>query len=194
MNKTRLSIVQLILQWVALAALFVPGFYIMQVLYESYAGYRVVDVGPVSYLTITLGGDNSLAFILTALFMVANIVLTILWLAKRTAVNKVLGCIMSIIPLAVISVFTYSLTLSKDMTYQYPAGWLCYVEFVILITSFALSVIIARCKNDEAPKKAAVIVSSVSNADELKKYKDLLDSGVITEEEFESKKKQLLGL
>ena len=33
-----------------------------------------------------------------------------------------------------------------------------------------------------------------SNADELKKYKDLLDSGVITQEEFDTKKKQLLGL
>lgn len=35
---------------------------------------------------------------------------------------------------------------------------------------------------------------SQSNADELKKYKDLLDSGVITQEEFDAKKKQLLGL
>lgn len=33
-----------------------------------------------------------------------------------------------------------------------------------------------------------------SNADELKKYKDLLDSGVISQEEYDSKKKQLLGL
>lgn len=33
-----------------------------------------------------------------------------------------------------------------------------------------------------------------SNADELKKYKDLLDSGIITQEEFEQKKKQLLEL
>ncbi len=33
-----------------------------------------------------------------------------------------------------------------------------------------------------------------SNADELKKYKDLLDSGVINQEEFDAKKKQLLGL
>lgn len=33
-----------------------------------------------------------------------------------------------------------------------------------------------------------------SNADELKKYKDLLDNGVISQEEFEAKKKQLLGL
>lgn len=31
-------------------------------------------------------------------------------------------------------------------------------------------------------------------ADELKKFKELLDSGVITQEEFDQKKKQLLGL
>ncbi len=35
---------------------------------------------------------------------------------------------------------------------------------------------------------------SDSSADELKKYKDLLDSGVITQEEFDEKKKQLLGI
>ena len=33
-----------------------------------------------------------------------------------------------------------------------------------------------------------------SNADELKKYKELLDAGIITQEEFDAKKKQLLGL
>lgn len=38
------------------------------------------------------------------------------------------------------------------------------------------------------------VSASVSNADELKKYKELLDSGVISQEEFDSKKKQLLGL
>ena len=33
-----------------------------------------------------------------------------------------------------------------------------------------------------------------SNADELKKFKDLLDSGIITQEEFDEKKKQFFGL
>ena len=37
-------------------------------------------------------------------------------------------------------------------------------------------------------------VHTSSNADELKKFKDLLDSGVITQEEFDEKKKQLLNL
>lgn len=34
---------------------------------------------------------------------------------------------------------------------------------------------------------------ATSNADELKKYRELLDSGIITQEEFDAKKKQLLG-
>lgn len=37
-------------------------------------------------------------------------------------------------------------------------------------------------------------VMSVSPADEVKKYKELLDMGVISQEEFDAKKKSLLGL
>ncbi|WP_353096214.1 PH domain-containing protein [Tissierella praeacuta] len=33
-----------------------------------------------------------------------------------------------------------------------------------------------------------------SEADEIRKYKDLLDDGIITEEEFDKKKKELLGI
>lgn len=38
------------------------------------------------------------------------------------------------------------------------------------------------------------IVQQVSAADELKKFKELLDMGVISQQEFDAKKKQLLGL
>lgn len=37
-------------------------------------------------------------------------------------------------------------------------------------------------------------IDQLSPADEIKKYKELLDDGIITQEEFEQKKKQLLGL
>ena len=36
--------------------------------------------------------------------------------------------------------------------------------------------------------------SNISDADELKKYADLRDQGIITEEEFQAKKKILLDL
>ena len=35
---------------------------------------------------------------------------------------------------------------------------------------------------------------TVSAADEIKKFKELLDAGIISQEEFDAKKKQLLGL
>lgn len=49
----------------------------------------------------------------------------------------------------------------------------------------------------EAMKTQSANASSVaptSSADELKKFKELLDMGVISQEEFDAKKKQLLGL
>ena len=46
-------------------------------------------------------------------------------------------------------------------------------------------------KQKNAP---VVVANSVSAADELKKFKELLDLGIITQEEFDAKKKQLLGL
>lgn len=38
------------------------------------------------------------------------------------------------------------------------------------------------------------VVNQISQADELKKYKELLDNNVITQEEFDKKKKQILNL
>ena len=40
----------------------------------------------------------------------------------------------------------------------------------------------------------AASAPKTDETDQIKKYKDLLDSGIITQEEFDAKKKQLLGL
>ena len=47
---------------------------------------------------------------------------------------------------------------------------------------------------DSNKTAGAAVVASTSDADELMKFKQLLDAGVITQEEFDAKKKQLLGL
>ena len=51
-----------------------------------------------------------------------------------------------------------------------------------------------KTKNTTEVEKTTPTTISTSNADELKKFKELLDSGIITQEEFDAKKKQLLGL
>lgn len=45
-----------------------------------------------------------------------------------------------------------------------------------------------------APAAAAPATAQPDNLDQLKKLAELRDAGIVTEEEFEAKKKQLLGL
>ncbi|MBR7071824.1 MAG: SHOCT domain-containing protein [Clostridia bacterium] len=46
----------------------------------------------------------------------------------------------------------------------------------------------------EYKNKGNETVQQLSPADELKKFKELLDAGIITQDEFDAKKKELLGL
>ena len=63
--------------------------------------------------------------------------------------------------------------------------------FILILVAF-----IKRSRVIVGETPTAVVVSNVqtSSADELKKYKELLDSGVISQEEFDVKKKQLLDM
>lgn len=54
---------------------------------------------------------------------------------------------------------------------------------------------ISKLLNDRQNQKQEQLNSSnISATEELKKYKELLDNGTITQEEFDAKKKQLLNL
>ena len=70
--------------------------------------------------------------------------------------------------------------------------------FILGFVFFFIGLIVSLClsnKNEQAKTIAeALNYSSNSECDELLKLKKLLDSGVITGEEFDAKKKQLLGL
>jgi len=57
-----------------------------------------------------------------------------------------------------------------------------------------ISDLLIERQQEKANAVAATAVPQSDEADQLKKYKELLDGGVITQEEFDAKKKQLLGL
>lgn len=54
--------------------------------------------------------------------------------------------------------------------------------------------LIARQRKETTATSVVMQEVHQSSADELKKFKELLDSGIISQEEFDAKKKQLLGL
>ena len=57
-----------------------------------------------------------------------------------------------------------------------------------------LSTLISARQKENSTAPIINQIKTESGADELKKYKELLDNGIITQEEFDAKKKQLLGL
>lgn len=71
------------------------------------------------------------------------------------------------------------------------------IPILIIIT---LVVIIIRTRNKSKNTKRGLNameqppVPATSDADEIMKFKNLLDQGIISPEEFDAKKKQLLGL
>lgn len=79
--------------------------------------------------------------------------------------------------------------------WETKAAWGFYLEWALIIASAVISFLIAKGKLVNNEKKIEIINSvPSSNADELKKYKELLDSGAITQQEYDKKKNELLGL
>ena len=51
-----------------------------------------------------------------------------------------------------------------------------------------------KTEKSETKTKESDVKPVLSNVDEIRKYKNLLDEDIITQEDFDVKKKQLLGL
>lgn len=75
---------------------------------------------------------------------------------------------------------------------NYSVNWMFYVSVALQICAAALMIIGMTGK--EIPLSFLKPTQKISEADELIKYKQLLENGAISQEEFDEKKKQLLGM
>ena len=76
----------------------------------------------------------------------------------------------------------------------YDENWFWWGFFFGLI---ALIVALTKPQNTYDQYKSTVTYENGANSDkfaEVKKYKELMDAGIITEEEFDKKKSEILGL
>ena len=74
-----------------------------------------------------------------------------------------------------------------------------FVKFALIenhkeIGDILQNLINERQEKTQTPITAETKQQNVNSLDDLKKLKDFLDSGIITQEEFDAKKKELLGL
>lgn len=98
-------------------------------------------------------------------------------------------------------VLLYDYTIGQILSLACIPGALFGILFIAKFVQFLIDAAGRVSERDERDKQRTEMLNKIgeaapapSAADEIAKYKALLDSGAITEEEFEAKKKQLLGL
>ena len=95
-----------------------------------------------------------------------------------------------------------SVTWYENTSTMFLANFMLFLPMAVLLVIGVIETVVyfvKKRKNASVTESASVEVEVATtpqkeNIDELKKYKELLDQGIITQEEFDAKKKQLLGL
>ena len=80
--------------------------------------------------------------------------------------------------------------------YEYSLGWMSFIIITVNIISTVLALLekFRKIQTLSIPPKDNLVSKNVHSLDELPAYKELLDSGALTQEEFDEKKKQILDL
>lgn len=83
---------------------------------------------------------------------------------------------------------------SISYRYEYSMNWMSYILIALNLIILILEIVLTTEKvNESFPEKIAAINEKTESVDDLLIYKELLDSGVISQNEFETKKRQILG-
>ncbi len=141
---------------------------------------------------------------LAILFLCAAIAVVVFYLLKMMdkSNSKIIGkaWVMAIIHTVLMVVFllyTCSIAEVDHISYRYEYGinWMFYIIIILNIVVLVFAILLKFGKMHEmAPQKTTATTFHKETADDLMAYKNLLDSGVITQEEFEKKKEKILGL
>ena len=216
-TKTK-NLILIILATIIFALLFIPGFYVQKL---WVCDINVTSTGYMFYgYTASSANEEIVSFINTyetfndvkdtylilttaiLLSIIACIALYVIQFVVKSKANWIAAAFAPIIPLILLCIYTPIMNVcceqkQNEMAYpEYEISVLFYIVLVLLISLLAVSVIsyfITR-KNGIKERVAVDVISSISTPQELEQYKILLDQGIITQEEFDAKKKQLLGL
>lgn len=102
----------------------------------------------------------------------------------------------------VLSIISIVLSIAALLLVFVNSSSLIILISIVLRFVFLALFIVFLCLNIKTGKKLKALnntqitpiqMNSISSTDELRKYKALLDDGIITQEEFETKKKELLN-
>lgn len=193
--KKKLLLISFILQIITCALLFMPCVYLYT--FNKWTGWGSWKVG--KSWGVNFFEDQPFLAIITLFLLIISIVSYILiYCDKKLKYEKYI----KLVPIATLVMFIITTIVSiSSNAYngdQYSAYtsldlyWMFYIIIIILIAVSGISVILYLNK---LPKQISPDNININNAaDELKKYKELLDDGAISQEEYEKKKKEILNL
>ena len=202
MSKKRISLIQAIIQLVALVSLFLPiSFTRYFTKHYPLKTYQYVE----SVFEALDSTDHTFLALLVIFIGIVNVAYFVLRFATKLPQLKKKYCIafpcivLPFLLFSVIGVENYSWRSSDYLSSEvYGIAWGFY-----LVCALYLSIIIlelykhfSKLEEESEPKnpKTTTVAQHSSPADEIKKYQDLFNAGIITQEELDAKKKQLLGL
>ncbi len=164
-------------------------------------GMAVTAVLFVLAIRFLIGGDSQ-----TGVFMAGTLIAAIITAVIHFATY---GCVITVtnkriygkvafgrrvdLPFDSVSAVTTTTVLTQGVSVSTSSGRITflYLKQANQIAEEIRKLLVIRQDKNTAPTSNQ---QPASNADELKKYKELLENGIITQEEFDAKKKQLLGL
>ena len=205
MKKRNLSLVALILLVIFVVFSFMPVILISTCWEENWFGGYVEDfsfLGSFAELANTYSLTGYLVYI--CLIFAFNGIISLIWqfVGKNSKITDIFtfSPVVSAVSFILVSLL-YMLPEESPNSYtpngywSTTPGWGYYIEITLILAVAVMSVLIAtgRVKNTIVIPKQ-VMPTNVDIPDTLRKYKQLLEEGVISQEEFEAKKKQLLDL
>ncbi len=200
MKRLAINITALLLQGVSIVLLFIPGmFYWEHWEKESWAVSTLDLRMNATYFHITGNTSEVLGY-----FIVFLIILSAVWILLDILIpdrihnlfkaKKIIRIIDILLPsLILVFMFIFMIVAKKrdDYGYQAPPSTLFYIEIFILAVIVFLSILKStKFGYVEKTKEAA----KSNEMDRLTQYKQMLDKGLITEEDYEDKKKEILNI
>ncbi|MBR1974547.1 MAG: SHOCT domain-containing protein [Clostridia bacterium] len=117
---------------------------------------------------------------------------------KMLLIEKILVVTNVILTLIyMINGFNAKQTIEEQSSYYQvtTSAMIPFIIVVVLATAyFAVTFFVKENFSLSSLKQKTAKTSEMTTADELAKYKNLLDEGAITQDEYDAKKKELLGL
>lgn len=156
----------------------------------SFAIHEYFDLGCFFWAILILGGISGIGLIIYGWLHSYELIVTDKRIYGKVAFGKRVD-----LPLDSVSA-TATIQTLKGISVSTSSGRISFlaIKNAKEIYEVINNLLIKRQNEKKTPEVIIQDTVKTDEADQIKKYKDLLDSGVISQEEFDAKKKQLLSL